>query len=437
MEIDPDGYVDETDETNNIFERTITVTGGDNLPPGAFTLILPEDSSEVTTTLPTLLWQASTDPDPIDTVRYMVQFGSTIPDLESFYTDTMTSYQFTTELDDNTDYFWRVIAEDLNDASTENTGGYHSFRVNTANDLPGDFALLSPENGSMVTDLTPTLHWEEPDDPDDGRSNTGMNHLLAEILSSDRTNSRSITSYHVYLDTTSGLTGVIPDTVSTNSYTPTSDLLEDAMYYWKVEAVDDDGGMNTSVIWSFWTNNANSSPAAFTLLSPENSEVLTIFNPPLIWSSTTDADLNDELIYSAELGTHIDSLSVVYTGSDTTFATSDLSDNTTYYWQVTATDLSGATTENTGGYHSFRINTENDLPGNFALLSPDSGSMVTDLTPTLHWEVPVDPDDRSRSIVSYHVIWIPVLLVQYLIQYPLIATQHLIYLKMLCITGKL
>jgi hypothetical protein len=26
MEIDPDGYVDETDETNNIFERTITVT---------------------------------------------------------------------------------------------------------------------------------------------------------------------------------------------------------------------------------------------------------------------------------------------------------------------------------------------------------------------------------------------------------------------------
>jgi len=106
-----------------------------NDAPAAFALTYPADTSEVTTTLPTLLWQASADPDPIDTVRYMVQFGSTIPDLESFYTDTVTSYQFTTELEDNTDYFWRVIAEDLNGASTENTGGYHSFRVNTANDL--------------------------------------------------------------------------------------------------------------------------------------------------------------------------------------------------------------------------------------------------------------------------------------------------------------
>ena len=215
---------------------------------------------------------------------------------------------------------------------------------------------------------------------------------------------RSIVSYNVYVSTDDSFTDVAPEVVTTNSYTTATDLTEDALYYWKVEAVDDDGGVTSSAIWSFWTNNANSSPAAFTLLSPENSEVLTIFNPPLIWSSTTDADLNDELSYSAELGTHIDSLAVVYTGTDTTFATSALSENTTYYWQVTATDLSGATTENTGGYHSFRINTENDLPGNFALLSPDSGSMVTDLTPTLHWEVPADADDRrNSSIVSYYV----------------------------------
>ena len=25
---------------------------------------------------------------------------------------------------------------------------------------PGDFSLLAPENGSMVTDLTPTMMWE-------------------------------------------------------------------------------------------------------------------------------------------------------------------------------------------------------------------------------------------------------------------------------------
>ena len=37
-------------------------------------------------------------------------------------------------------------------------------------------------------------------------------------------------------------------------------------------------------------------------------------------------------------------------------------DNTTYYWKVVASDPDGATTENTGGYHSFSINTGNDQP---------------------------------------------------------------------------
>jgi predicted outer membrane repeat protein len=397
-----DGY--EYGNESNTYSFMIN---SENDSPAAFTLTTPTDSSEVTTLTPLLDWSVSIDPDPLDTVKYTLYLDTPDPGVTTIDVDTVTSYQVSTSLNDNTTYYWKVVANDLNGASTENTGGYHNFRINTENDLPLDFALLSPENTSMVTDLTPTFHWEEPTDEDDRQSIGGGNVLSAHsrrgvVSNSTNTNTtRSIVSYNVYLDTS--LTGTVPDTVSTNSYTAPT-LLEDAMYYWKVVAVDNDGGTTESSTWSFWTNNANSSPATFTLLSPENSEVLTIFNPPLIWSSTIDADLNDQLSYSAELGTHIDSLSVVYTGSDTTFATSDLSENTTYYWQVTATDLSGATTENTGGYHSFRINTENDLPGNFALLSPDSGSMVTDLTPTFHWEVPADADDRrNRSIVSYYV----------------------------------
>ena len=62
----------------------------------------------------------------------------------------------------------------------------------------------------------------------------------------------------------------------------------------------------------------------------------------------------------------------------------DLQENTTYYWQVTAIDLSGATTANVGGFRSFRVNTQNDVPSDFALISPDNSSMVTNLLPTLH-----------------------------------------------------
>ena len=65
------------------------------------------------------------------------------------------------------------LANDLNGASTENNNGIQSFRINSLNDVPGDFALLFPEDGSMVTDLTPTLMWEEPGDADDAVASMG------------------------------------------------------------------------------------------------------------------------------------------------------------------------------------------------------------------------------------------------------------------------
>ena len=51
-----------------------------------------------------------------------------------------------------------------------------------------------------------------------------------------------------------------------------ADLSEDALYYWKVVATDDDGGETSSATWSFWTNNINSAPAEFTLVTPEQDE---------------------------------------------------------------------------------------------------------------------------------------------------------------------
>ncbi len=352
-----------------------------NDAPATFALMYPTDTSEVTTTLPTLLWQSSTDPDPIDTVRYMVLFGSTIPDLESFYTDTVTSYQFTTELEDNTDYFWRVIAEDLNGASTENNGSYQTFRVNTANDLPGDFALISPEDESVVTDLTPTLYWEVPVDPDD--------------------RSRSIVSYYVYLDTASSLTAVIPDTVTTNSYTPTVNLLEDAMYYWKIEAVDDDGGMNTSVIWSFSVNTSNSPPSAFALLSPAPDSVNTTQVMYFEWESATDSDPMDSVTYGLDV--HADTTHMHYDLNTTSFTSNGLTDNSIYHWSVTAYDMNSGTTENTGGPRMFVINVENDAPTAPVLVAPLNESIQTDLTPNFYWTESIDPDPLDH--VSYIMSW--------------------------------
>ena len=72
----------------------------------------------------------------------------------------------------------------------------------------------------------------------------------------------------------------------------TKHLTEDALYYWKVVATDDDGGETSSSTWSFWPNNINSAPAEFTLVSPEQDEE-TGLTPTFSWNESSDADLYD------------------------------------------------------------------------------------------------------------------------------------------------
>ena len=232
-----------------------------------------------------------------------------------------------------------MTVTDLSGATIENDGGYHSFRINTQNDLPSDFSLMSPDNGSMVVDLTPTMHWEVPTDADDQRN-------------------RSIVSYDVYVDTEETFDGATPVTVGENNYTPVNDLAEDMMYYWKVVAMDDDGGTTESETWSFWTNSTNSIPAEFTLLTPTDGEE-TDLRPTFSWTASSDEDLYDELIYILSYGTDPFDMTDVVTGSDLSFIPLvDLLDNTNYVWQVMAEDESGATYVTP--MQSFMVNTENN-----------------------------------------------------------------------------
>ena len=58
----------------------------------------------------------------------------------------------------------------------------------------GDFALFFPEDGSMVTDLTPTLMWEEPDDQDDAIASFGNQIFSLGVNSQSQTERKLITS---------------------------------------------------------------------------------------------------------------------------------------------------------------------------------------------------------------------------------------------------
>ena len=382
-----DGY-----ESSLISDTVSFLLNSANDIPAEFALLTPADSSDVTTLRPSLDWESAYDPDPLDTVKYTLYLDTPAPGILTYSMDTVTIFTPDFDLQDNTTYHWRVVAIDLAGTTRENTGSYQSFRVNTSNDLPGDFALLSPENGIMVADLTPTFSWNIPVDPDDTRQTETSNGLK---LSGDIHSTRSILSYTVWLGTDTSFSDNIGDVVETNQYTPLSDLQENQIYCWQVEAIDNDMGTTLSAIWSFWTNSTNSTPAEFTLLTP-TADTETDLLPTFSWTASSDEDLNDSIRYTLSYGTDVQNLIAINTGSQTFFTpTADLTDNSTYVWNVTATDVSGATF--TTGFRTFTVNSTNDYPGMFTLVGPDSGSVVHELTVNLIWDVATDDDGDQLS----------------------------------------
>jgi len=363
-----------------------------NDPPGAFSLLSPAPNIEVTSLTPLLKWKKSVDPDPLDTVYYTLYYGSQITDLQTVDVSIDTFYQIPNPLTDNTIYYWKVVAKDLSGATHENSGGYYQFTVNTKNDLPGDFALLSPLDSAMVTDLLPKFIWEASSDVDKGEVNR----------SPEKLKTKTITGYKLYVGETTDFTDVIPYETSATNYRLTEPLSEDTYYYWKVEALDDKGGITSSAVYRFWTNSENSVPKPFALISPDHEWVLTEKAVPLQWESSEDADLYDAISYTVKLGTSPTEMTDIYEGPDTVFTTAELNDNTIYYWKVVAKDLSGATRENTGGYHQFTVNTENVKPTAPVIISPDS-VIVVNLNVAFHWKESIDINPGDE--ITYDMHW--------------------------------
>ena len=97
---------------------------------------------------------------------------------------------------------------------------------------------------------------------------------------------------------------------------------------------------------------------------------------------------------------------IVYDGEymeDCFTGTDDIvTDNSIYYWSVTAVDQSGATTDNSGGFHSFIVNTENDAPIASSLISPSDGSVQSDLTPHFIGQSQMTQIQWMRSRMYFH-----------------------------------
>jgi hypothetical protein len=356
--------------------ETTYVTLVVNVAPASFDLLSPDSGSVVSTLTPTLSWQESTDPDPQDTIEYIVYYTleSDFSEYDSVAELSNTSLILPT-LDDDTVYYWKVKALDKWGEETWSNDIW-SFSVYYP-EQPLTFDLIYPANSDTIWQLSDTLRWHSTTDPDPGDS----------------------VVYDLYYDTHPGFATptVIEDLADTFYYFTGQD---DSAYYWKVLAKD----TNTSGRWCNQTFSFNiyvpESPDPFSLADPADEDTV-ILHPTLSWHQATDPDPQDQITYTLywSLESSFNTDSAITT--DTAYTLPELLNDTIYYWKVKATDKYDLITWSSEPYWSFR--SLNVAPSAFSLVSPPDQDTVSVLTPTMTWRKASDPDpfDLITYIVYY------------------------------------
>lgn len=142
-----------------------------------------------------------------------------------------TKWKVATVLTDDQDYFWRARAADAYEPGQWTP--LAAFWVNSTNLAPNPFSLVSPVDGSKLSDLQPTFIWHHTDDADAFDS---VGYTL--LYSTDPT------FYSVH--TIAG----IADT----QFTLVQPLAYGQSYYWRVRAIDQfSSGTNSTETFSLMT----------------------------------------------------------------------------------------------------------------------------------------------------------------------------------------
>ena len=192
-------------------------------------------------------------------------------------------------------------------------------------------------------------------------------------------NSNTVDEYQVLFGTDQDNLVVVQDWTSRGGLSEGS-FIKDGLdagttYYWQVNVRKDGGGALSSEIASFTTD---SLPGAVTYVSPADNASLNA-DPELSWTFG-DIDNTDE--YQVLFGTDPDNLDVVqeWTSTlETSYQTSDLSANVTYYWQVNVRNNMG---EVQGAVYSF---IKSIRPDNVTPISPVHGETGVSNVATITW----------------------------------------------------
>lgn len=195
----------------------------DNDAPGSFGTNQPMNNATGVSLRPTFGWAGSIDPNG-DTVNYtlLIDTNENFTAPVTFDASSLTEYTLADPLATDTTYYWRVVANDPCDATTESQPT-PAFSFTTLADCslnPGTFNLVDPADQADWVSLTPTFDWTDSLDLDPGDS---VQYRL-EIADNAQFNNSTVYS---------GLTG------STYTLSLAEALANGQTYYWRVFAEDD------------------------------------------------------------------------------------------------------------------------------------------------------------------------------------------------------
>ena len=344
-----------TDTAGNVDPTPLNVSWTIDSTPPAIPTLNPVPNGLTNDTSPVLGWSAVTGAISYDLqVDVTTSFNSTLT--RSFFGVTATSQEVLPSLSDN-QWFFRIRATDAagnrSDYSNALSFNIDSFPAAT----PVTNYLPDPTNNPR-----PTFAWQA---------------------------SPEASKYHIQVASNASFTSMLIDsaTLTTTSYTPTSDLPGGAIF-WKLASIDAAGNKSVFSVAKYFVvdTSAPSAPIVTSIATPTNNK-----RPPMSWSAVTGA-----VNYSLQVSTDPSFLSFAINNAalaSTSFTpTADFAD-AIYFWRVAAINAAGTI----GGYsepQTFIVDTAAPPAPALVAYTP---SPTNNLLPILTWNNP------GVGAVSYNI----------------------------------
>ncbi len=351
-----------------------------------FTLSSPEDNQVVASQPISFTWEN------VDTATYELILSENSDYSDSLVYSGIADTTFSLSgLVDSTYYYWKVYAiQAIGDTLISDQTQWR-FGLNSSNSAPSSFSVMQPTYGSTLQTPIPYITWEPADDPGD---NVYYDVIIGYDASFD-----SVTVF---------------DSLSQNYLYVTSELPQNIPLYLKIKAFDSQADSTSNIEGDIqFTFDKDDKPTKFSKIFPHRNcidgDVGGVYDiqevslqPTFSWQPSMDLDNNPLSYYLIIDTTHTFETSETYIVYDTTWTyPGTFTENEEYYWDVYAVDADGDSTKSYGLIWSFCVNTVNDPPEQFNLISPTD--IQDSVSTTFTWEKANDPDPNGTPVYDFYL----------------------------------